>query len=367
MKRPRTKRTSRWLLAVCIIAGALFVAGSNRTRNLEADGRRIAHEIPGPGFGRYDRERWFWASPGALLRIVERKIKSNAFPGAMVSYAPATAGEYETHGPRNRHNQDIERLCRADGRFSWMYIDSVSPDGKWSLWSSVSHHAPYKWVAASMDGRRILEWTVEKSDYWSPVLWLPDSSGWVRFRNAGPRLTDAEIHRLDDPSHVEVRPLANSSGGGMPLGWTSNGRAVVGTWGQFVSERPGVHKAYFALIDLNRPMAEPTRFAVDSPGGPATVEWVALSQRADKIAWILCRAPASGWFWRFAQAIRLHDAPYGAVELWTSSLTGKNSRLIASTRATAGDDWSCGQLCSWSPDGKSIHYHLHESVRVIDL
>lgn len=353
---------------VVLVAGAsawLILLVRGRVPDLKSASRIVAYAAaPNPAPGKYNSEHWLWLSPNELLRIDEHRASSAAFPGAMKSFAPTTGTRFSVDTHRQTPVPGVERAWHEDPRFQWLYFDSLSPNGKWLLWSSVPNHAPQKWVVSSTDGTATSEWVKKASDFSSPAVWLPDSCGWVRFRNAGPRLTDIEMHRLDKPASVEVRPMPAEPIGGFPLGWTRDGRVLFGIWGWFTANS---ERAYFGALDVRRQNSRPERYAVEPPGKPSTVRWVAAAPDGRRLAWMCYRAPRRGWYLKLLHKLGMGGGGNGRIELWASDMRGGHERLLAATNAAPRDELAAGDRCEWSPDGKTLLFQLHGTVRVIDL
>ena len=232
----------------------------------------------------------------------------------------------------------------------------LSPDGNWLLWSSFSSRPRSRpvWIAATLDGSRVVTWPRDGSVAFPKIAWMRDNRHWLEIQN-GDELRQATgfkarvlFYSLDKPG-VKTLPLQVPD-------WVS------GCW-----FTPKEHLIVASLVggagtddvyDFAFPAPQPVRKITLSL--PATdVTDCALSPAGKQFAWQLYKvhlSPRANLAER-AVALLLRRRTTYTHSIWVSDLDGGNLRQITPETERAGPAY-----IHWTPDGKNVGYRYDDAL-----
>lgn len=363
----KSRRRIGWFLLLALAVGcSLRLVNLLRPRLLLDQSTRIA------SLGHEEWSNCFWLSDHQALLVGPVAPFQNS-EVVQVDVDKQTATPAQTLPP------DI-RLRLSDA------LSAVSPDGKWLVWSEWQQNNFFH-IAATLDGKRWLQWLVKCRDVlMGPPYWMRDSRHFVELYGGpssppGPLIIPqyALLYSLTDTQDVQKIQLPGLSANDLPIGITSQGVILfpVGTllWpGGAPPDTPLRHMTYLEYV-LAAPIATIHKAKLPLPDSIGIYD-LAFSPRGDRLAQVLeRREKASGpSFWKRLLAL-LGQPPRTRLELWVMPLRGGAMQLIGTLypdmrekRAPSvlwTDRWP--SMLRWLPDGKHLSFVYKDALWTVPV
>ena len=233
---------------------------------------------------------------------------------------------------------------------------SLSPDGNWLLWAGFSDRPQSRpvWIAAALDGSRVVTWPRDGSVSFPKIAWMQDNRHWLEIQN-GEELRQATgfkarvlFYSLNKPG---VRTLPLQVPNWVSGCWfTPQGHLIVAS----LVGGAGTNDVY----DFAFPDPQPVRKITLSL--PATdVTECALSAKGGQFAWQLYKVhltPRANLAERAASLLLRRQAAY-THSVWVSDLDGSNLRQLTPETERVGPSY-----IHWTPDGQSVGYRYDDAL-----
>ncbi len=231
---------------------------------------------------------------------------------------------------------------------------ALSPNGKWLLWRGFSEGSQNRriWIAAALDGSRIITWPCVGSD--GKIAWMQDSKHWIQIPSdegvwrSSATPTPTRFYSLDTAT-VKTIPLFLPS-------WVS------GCW-----FTPKNHLIVASLVggagtddvyDFVLPSPQPVRKVTLSL--PATdITECALSPKGNQFAWQLYKVhlwPRANLAER-AMSLLFHRRTSYTRSVWVSDFDGGHLRQVTSETERVGPTY-----IHWTPDSKRIGFRYQNAL-----
>lgn len=191
----RKVRVRTAILLVVVLIGAV-VAG---IRFLQPERLLLKQATRVPLKGGMPRR--YWWLPGHRILLTRDAPRRRTHPGEVVHHRDIIVTIY-VYDLTTRAEKPLRRLSRLFNKSEWFGERTVSPDGKWWMWSPDEG----SFSVSMLDGSHHFRWVVHNG--WDPVLWLPDSSGVVSvyLDPAGDSADICSVHPPHTPRSFPFHP-----------------------------------------------------------------------------------------------------------------------------------------------------------------
>jgi hypothetical protein len=236
----------------------------------------------------------------------------------------------------------LNALIGASRPADWL----LSSDHRWILWRETvwcegRNEAHFDFVAARINGRRSVRWTVDGDHCNGPFFWQPGTHYWVHLMQSGGALSEAQFFDLGHPHRKRVIPLPPIEQTDL-LGVRPDGSVLLTE--EYYESSYDSRKEKLRLTELRfvrgRAVTRTWAICVPSTGENAQIS---LSPDGKRLAWLI----------RQGATPEQAKNPQQAV-LYVSGVDGTDSRWVGTIRFRTDHEQYYTFLPGWYPDSKRL-------------